>query len=55
MNFWSALRLTAAAIFAAIVVASCLKPDAPGTTDAPDHPAPRAAPIFHPSNPGAIR
>lgn len=45
MSFWTALRLVAAAVFAAIVVASCLRPEAPRSGS--NHPAPRAAPVFH--------
>ncbi|MCU0922806.1 MAG: hypothetical protein MUF16_21220 [Burkholderiaceae bacterium] len=44
MSFWTVLRLAATAVFAAVVVASCLKAEAPGSAGNP--PAPRAAPIF---------
>jgi hypothetical protein len=44
MSFWTVLRLAAAAVFAAVVVASCLMVEAPGSASNP--PAPRAAPIF---------
>ncbi|MCU0939821.1 MAG: hypothetical protein MUC86_11920 [Burkholderiaceae bacterium] len=45
MSFWTVLRLAAAVIFAAVVVASCLMVEPPGS--AGNQPAPRAAPVFH--------